>query len=135
MILTCKKEQLLKSQISFILLLSVREQGNGIEFMNIRPLTFSKNLKAMGIFDGAWTLDNDVSQANFCFPRCTLTRIQSLDPPFHFKQTEACLFSGLHLPLSYASTSPSLLAVASLFNNFFLQRSNILSLDKSYYTG
>lgn len=52
MILTCKKEQLLKSQIS-ILLLSVREKGNGIEFMNIRPLTFSKNLKAMGIFDGA----------------------------------------------------------------------------------
>lgn len=37
--------------------------------MNIRLLTFSKNLKTMKISDRAGTLNNDVTQVNFCFPR------------------------------------------------------------------
>ena len=55
MTLTCKQEQLLRVKSLSILLLSVREKGNGLEIMNIRPLTFSKNLKTMRIFDRAWT--------------------------------------------------------------------------------
>lgn len=96
--------------------------------MNIRLLTFSKHLKTTRIFDRAGTLNNDVTQVNFCFPRSTLIHIQ-----IHwihqsiFKHIEKC-YSLAMIYHSYASIFPPLLAVVFLFNNFFYKEATFYHL-------